>query len=210
MAHVSEPDLLVLHAVRIKGFAEAADVSEATDIDEDDAAGRLAAFHDREILGRRDGRITGYFLAAGGRELHGDLLDRERTLSRCETAVAAAYEAFLGHNETFKQLCTDWQLRPVNGSSGPNDHSDASYDAGIVGRLAALQPKVRAVLDELVTALVRFGPYDRRLQSAVDRFAGGEATALARPLTHSYHDVWMELHEDLLLTLGRDRSEADG
>ena len=30
------------------------------------------------------------------------------------------------------------------------------------------------------------------------------------PLSDSYHDVWMQLHEDLLLTLGRDRSTADG
>jgi hypothetical protein len=29
-------------------------------------------------------------------------------------------------------------------------------------------------------------------------------------LTRSYHDVWMELHEDFLVTLARDRSAADG
>jgi hypothetical protein len=27
-------------------------------------------------------------------------------------------------------------------------------------------------------------------------------------LTDSYHDVWMELHEDLLVTLVRERDEA--
>jgi hypothetical protein len=29
-------------------------------------------------------------------------------------------------------------------------------------------------------------------------------------MSASYHDVWMELHEDFLLTLGRDREAADG
>ena len=30
--------------------------------------------------------------------------------ARCDEVVEAAYAAFLVHNETFKQLCTDWQL----------------------------------------------------------------------------------------------------
>ena len=31
--------------------------------------------------------------------------------------------------------------------------------------------------------------------------------AVAKPLSGSYHDVWMELHEDLILTQGIDRAE---
>ena len=40
-----------------------------------------------------------------------------------------------------------------------------------------------------------------RLDDAAWRFVGGDHTALARPLARSYHDVWMELHEDFLVTL---------
>ena len=38
----------------------------------------------------------------------------------------------------------------------------------------------------------------------------GDPAGFARPLTNSYHDVWMELHEDLLVSLDLTRSGADG
>src|SRR5436189_138011 len=56
MAYRSEPDLVVLHAVRLKGFAEPSDVAEATGLDDGDASRRLAAFHHRDLVTRRDAR----------------------------------------------------------------------------------------------------------------------------------------------------------
>jgi hypothetical protein len=54
-------------------------------------------------------------------------------------------------------------------------------------------------------------PADQRpVQGGVHPLADGDTAAFARPMSHSYHDVWMELHEDLLLTLGRERDAADG
>jgi len=29
-------------------------------------------------------------------------------------------------------------------------------------------------------------------------------------MSGSYHDLWMELHQDLMCTLGRERTAADG
>ena len=92
----------------------------------------------------------------------------------------------------------------------PNDHADAAYDATIAGRLTALQPDVAAVVDALAAVMARFGPYTGRLADAAARFAAGDPHALARPLARSYHDVWMELHEDFLVTLRRERDAADG
>jgi hypothetical protein len=210
MTHRSEPDLLVLHTVRIKGFAEPADVSEATTLAEDTVADLLTTFRDQELVGRRDGRISGFLLTPAGKAHHADLLDQERDTTGCAALVGPAYEAFLAHNETFKQLCTDWQLRTVGGTQVPNDHTDAAYDAAIGERLAAMQPPVAALVDEVAGALARFAPYRDRLDAAVTRFVGGEKAAMSKPLSRSYHDVWMELHEDLLLTLGRERGESDG
>lgn len=210
MPHRSRPDLLVLHALRIKGLAEPADVSEATRLDEREAGETLLAFHRRELVNRRDGRISGFRLLPAGKELHATLLEDDLAAADCRSRIEACYAAFLAQNESFKQLCGDWQLRIVNGSLVPNDHRDAAYDAEIAGRLVALQPAVAEVIDELGSALSRFEPYSARLGRAVTRFVGGDAEALAQPLKRSYHDVWMELHEDLLVTLGRERSAADG
>jgi hypothetical protein len=66
------------------------------------------------------------------------------------------------------------------------------------------------LLGGLAGALHRFVRYPVRLHSAFERFQGGDRDALARPLSGSYHDVWMELHQDLLVSLGRQRAEADG
>jgi DNA-binding MarR family transcriptional regulator len=208
--HNSEPDMLVLHALRLKGVAEPVDVSEATDLEESEADEKLSSFRDRELVKRRDGRISGFLLLPAGKELHATLLEHDLAAADCRSHIEACYAAFLDYNEGFKQLCGDWQLRTVDGSQVPNDHRDVAYDAAIAARLAALQPAVGEVIDELAAAMTRFAPYSRRLGNAVARFTGGEHTALAQPLARSYHDVWMELHEDFLVTLDRDRSEADG
>ena len=210
VSHQSHPDLLVLHALRLKGFAEPPAVAEATAVDEAEVADRLAAFHRRELVKRRDGRVSGFLLLPAGRDHHAALLDDDLAAAACDAEIEAAYAAFVDHNETFKQLCTDWQLRPVDGVAVANDHTDAAYDAAIAERLAALQPDVARLVDGLARALARFTPYAGRLDDAARRFIGGDPSALARPLARSYHDVWMELHEDFLVTLRRERTAADG
>ena len=54
--------------------------------------------------------------------------------------------------------------------------------------------------------LERMRSYAPRLAAALERVERGEREWVARPLIDSYHSVWHELHEDLLLTLDIDRS----
>jgi hypothetical protein len=124
--------------------------------------------------------------------LRGDSVDKAQA-----GAVAAAYDAFLSPNATFKQLTTDAQ-------TGDADVAD------VAERLGAVDVEVGAVLEGLAAVDPRFALYRTRLTAALDRYRGGDASALARPLSGSYHDVWMELHEDLLATLGRERTDEDG
>ena len=65
------------------------------------------------------------------------------------------------------------------------------------------------VLEPLEIALLRFAAYQVRLTAALDRVRGGDTAAFARPMADSYHDIWMELHQDLLLSAGRERGAAD-
>jgi hypothetical protein len=67
---------------------------------------------------------------------------------------------------------------------------------------------VPAFVDVLGGALARFRPYRPRFDWAATRVQTGSLEWFTTPLIGSYHDVWMELHEDLLLTLGFDRWEG--
>ena len=86
MTHRSDPDLLVLHALRLKGFAEPPAVSEAVAIDEVTVAERLVAFQERELVKRRDGRVSGFMLLPPGKDLHSALLDADRAAAACDAA----------------------------------------------------------------------------------------------------------------------------
>ena len=53
----------------------------------------------------------------------------------------------------------------------------------------------------------RFAQYRDRLRGARRRVQDHEHDWLLSPRIDSYHTVWMQLHEDLLLGLGLDRAE---
>ena len=87
-----------------------------------------------------------------------------------------------------------------------NDHTDADYDAGILSRLMSIDEKAQRICDDLARRLLRFETYRLRLSSALDRALTGDNAYVADHL-ESYHTVWFQLHEDLLVTLGISRDE---
>ncbi len=100
-----------------------------------------------------------------------------------------------------KEQCGKWQLR----QGKPNEHDDVTYDTGVIDGLGAIDQKAGHVLDAMTTALPRLGVYRPRLEEAYDRLRHGDADAFTGVSCGSYHDIWMELHQDLILTLGIDR-----
>ena len=62
-------------------------------------------------------------------------------------------------------------------------------------------------LRTLAVGLPRLATYTARLQRAADLVAAGDHNYLASPRVDSYHGVWFELHEDLILLAGRTREE---
>ena len=199
-------DFLILHTLRVKGLTPLAVVSAQTGLpatQADEILRRLAA---RGLVTMREGRMAGALLTPAGKQAHAEQLARDPG-TRGAAALAAAYEEFLPVNGEFKRICQSWQLRP---DGQPNDHADAGYDAGVISRLAGIHQRLLAcVLEPLEKALPRFAAYPVRLSGALDRVRGGDATAFARPMADSYHDIWMELHQDLLLSMGCERGAAD-
>ena len=191
-------ELTVLQAVRLKGRVRVSDLAATLGDDADD----LAATVDR--LMRSGLLVDGIRLSPEGRARLGELLVAER--AQVDTAaLATAYAEFRIVNAEFKALVTDWQVK--NGQ--PNTHDDADYDAAVVTRLDNVHQRVAPIIAAAAAQLPRLGRYSAKLQAALDNVHAGETIWLSRPLIDSYHTVWFELHEELIVAAGLTReSEA--
>lgn len=205
MAHHSTVRLLALHALRLKGIAEADAVAALMDVDADVIEAELDQLEAGDLVAYRHGRIPGYTLTPEGK-VHADRLVREELdASGSRSAVEAAYADFLTCNDELLAVCTAWQLREVDGEPQINDHADAAYDDSVRDRLAAVHATVAPVLERLGTVLERFAGHQSRLRTALDRVLAGDHDYFTKPMFPSYHSNWFELHEDLLATLGTER-----
>jgi pyruvate, orthophosphate dikinase len=119
----------------------------------------------------------------------------------------AALDAFLALDQRMKETVTAWQMRDVDGAQTFNDHADRDYDARVLADLAGLHADADAWLQPLVVGLPRLAAYRERLVLAAALAREGDGRYVASPRVDSYHGVWFELHEDLILLAGRNRAD---
>jgi DNA-binding MarR family transcriptional regulator len=203
VAHASDPRLLVLHVLRLKGFAEPHEIADAARLERTAVDEQLAKLRADELAVRREGRLQGWTLTPAGRAEHERLVAEEASDAGATDVVRRSYERFLAVNPRLLAVCTDWQVR----AGARNEHLDTGYDAAVLGRLRAVDDEAAPVLADLSAALDRYAGYAARLRDALGAVAGGRTEWLTKPGIDSYHTVWFELHEDLLSTLGLERSE---
>ena len=206
MSAPSDLRTLVLHGLRLKGFAAAEAVIDAVGVSDAEAKPELDRLVEEGLATYRDGRLSGYALTPAGRVEHAQRLTAELEATGRRDDVHAAYTRFLGINQDLLGICTAWQLREVDGQSVVNDHADPAHDAAVIEQLDALHAKVSPICADLGQALDRFAAYGPRLTHALDRVHAGDHDWFTKPMIPSYHTVWFELHEDLLATLGIERS----
>ncbi|MGH3937706.1 MAG: hypothetical protein ACRDTG_03580 [Pseudonocardiaceae bacterium] len=194
----------VLHTLAIKGMLVGSLAAKVTGLAERDvrsildalAEGGLATFHASRAAWR---------ISPAGKQHHRELLSADLD-EEAKALIRPAYDSFLPVNTRFKALCTEWQVR----SGAPNDHADGDYDARLIGSLGEVHIEVGELLDRMSAVRARFAGYGVRLSDALTRLLGGETAAFTGVLNDSYHEVWMELHRDLLLSLALNRSAEDG
>jgi hypothetical protein len=177
---------LVLHEVRLRGGADTENGTVVTTLIEAGLVARVP----------RGLRVT-----PAGREAH-------TTWARvgdadAEATVARAYQRFLVLNPELLRLCTEWQVKP---GGSPNDHKDPEYDWAIFDRLSSIDDRVGPLVSSVGRVVDRFEGYRARLRAARENVDNGAHEWFTSPRIDSYHTVWMQLHEDLLLALGRERS----
>ena len=207
MAFVSDRRFLVLHGLRLKGFCDCTPLAESTGVDPADAEKILDELKADGLVIHREGRLSGWALTPAGRSEHGHLIAEETTQDGVRAGVEQAYRRFLEVNADLLAVCTDWQIRTDKGDQVVNDHTDAAYDRDVIARLRKVNDGVQPICAELTQLGTRFGAYGPRLDAALTKVEAGETEWFTKPLIDSYHTVWFELHEDLLVTLAIERSK---
>lgn len=201
MAHASDPWFCTFHALRIKGFAKADVIGEVTQLASAEVESHLFDLREREWATYREVREL-WQLTPDGRDEHRVALAEDLGRAQIGEALQQPYREFLDLNDSFKSLCGRWQLR----DGQPNDHSNSAYDQLVLRELARLNNDADPVIAAMGAALNRMAPYRQRLTESCNRALEGEAKMFTGVMCGSFHDVWMELHEDLILTQGIDRS----
>lgn len=192
--------LLALHLV---GSGEAGSIAAVVDDDVAVVGPELEALVDADLAAR--GR-RGVSLSPEGRFMLRRLLRDELDQPGVRDGIDGAYRKFLGINGILLDVCTAWQLRPgPGGTTAPNAHDDAAYDESVIERLSAVHDDMKIVLDQLAATLQRFDRYRRGLGNALDRLRSGDHDYFTKPMFPSYHSIWFDLHEDLLITLDTTR-----
>lgn len=200
---------IVLHALRLKGFADAATLAGSLQLPRDDVESVLRGMESEGLVLHRAGRLTGWALTSFGRTQHREQVVRELGGDGVRRRIEGVYRRFLAVNRDLLTVCTDWQMRQVDGHPVLNDHTDPAYDGVVLTRLDEVDRAARPLCAELAEALPRFAMYATRLSNALDRVHAGDYDWFTKPVVDSYHTVWFELHEDLLSTLGIERSKED-
>jgi hypothetical protein len=204
----SVPEVLVLHAVRLLGFADSTAVARRYGLDE---AGTRESLLDAEARGwvsrlALDGTAGWSLTDAGRAEARRRLAGELRRVGDVAD-VHAAHDRFLPLNAVVLRAVTDWQLRPSpTGRLVPNDHADPAWDLAALDALGRVVPDLESIVAALAGVLARFAGYEARFAAALARARSGERAWVDRTDVDSCHRVWFELHEDLLATLDLERT----
>ncbi len=125
-------------------------------------------------------------------------------------STAAAHRRFLPLNARFQEAVTRWQIRPLPGDAmAANDHTDHRWDDRVLEALASLGRRLGRLEAELTAGLPRFSGYALRYDLAFQRVTRGDHRWLDGVGIDSCHVVWMQLHEDLIATLGLVRGNEE-
>jgi hypothetical protein len=205
---IADDTRIVLLGLRVVGSADADRLVEAVRAMSSQTVEVPALLGRLESAGLVEERRGRWRLTDEGRAEGERLLRIELDSADARSDVTNAYARVLDLNGPLLRVCTDWQLRDANPSSLIfNDHTDEQFDQAVLARHARIHERAVLVCDDLTRNLDRFGCFAVRFNGAFDRIISGDAAALDAPTPDSYHSVWFQLHENLIATLGVDRSK---
>lgn len=206
-AYASSAEDLALHGVRILGFASSGRVATRFGLDADEVDETLLDHEARGWVTQSSfGGTSGWSLTPAGRDENERRLATELEQAAARPVVAAAYQTFLPLNLRLTRAVTDWQIRPSRlDAMQANDHADFAWDQRVQRSLTTIGGELRLVVGPVASLLARFEGYADRYAAALLHVEHGQRLWLDAPDRDSVHTVWMQLHEDLIATLGIER-----
>jgi len=211
MSSPSHPGLLALHGVRLLGFADAPRIAAYFRLPTDDVDEHLLDAEARGWVGRSAfAGAAGWSMTDAGRRENERQLAEELDSTGAREVATTAHAGFLPLNRRFGTACTRWQIRPQPWDRmAANDHTDWPWDEAVLRSLTSLGAALDRVCAPLADALPRFDRHVPRYRAALARVDRGERAWVDAADRASCHIVWIQLHEDLLATLGLQRGTDD-
>jgi hypothetical protein len=197
-------DYAVLNVVALKKMATADAVAGAAGVDAAAAGAALDRLAERGLVVVAAGAVLPTDQAEPA--LRDAAAGRYGAL-RADAGLAALVDRFEAVNTQFLATMSAWQQVDVGGRKVANDHADSAYDDKVIDRLDKLVTRLHPLLDALAGHDARFGLYPRRFSRALEQVDEGHRELVSSPTQDSVHNIWFEFHEDLLRTLGRERTE---
>lgn len=201
-------ELLTLQTVRLAGFAEEEALAERSrrlvgevqsDLHRCAEAGHVERMSFAET--------SGWILSSRGSARLAALLAAEVDDAGAKAVLDAALEAFEDINGDFVETVSRWQLRSRDyGGPGLAAAAESADFAALLTFLSTLGTQLQRLLAPVVEILPRFGRYPAQYLRALDRAQSDGLPSITGIGILSCHVVWAELHQDLLSTLGRDRT----
>ncbi len=114
------------------------------------------------------------------------------------------WTSFKEQDSDLKKVCTMWQVMP-DGSL--NTHEDHEYDFDVIERLLSIHDRLCNLFGDDHRIEREFNGLLNDLSNALEEIDEGQLEFFVGTSVNSYHNLWRELHEDLLCTLGIDREE---
>ena len=202
----ASPELAVLHTMRCIGHAGSQRVASASGLAPTEVDHQLERLREQGFVSLDEGVFGGWSLTLSGRDWAETAIEDEVREANASSLVQTAYQGFLPLNAVVMAICHDWQMQSLGGRPVANDHNDHRYDDAVLARLSSADEAAQTICESLADRLGRFAIYGHRLTTALRRAHDGELHYVTDDL-ESYHNVWFQLHEDLLVTCGISREE---
>ena len=202
-----EKTYAVLTAILLKKVSDASALSEATGLPLDDTGRILGELEKRQAVFSMNSSVMA---TESGTALVKEIAARNYGELRGDPELERWHARFEPLNRQFLSAVTAWQTVDVGGTKLSNDHSDSEYDDKVRSRLDGLVNKMSHLLEEIGAKVPRLLRYRDRLNSALDKSYAGDSRFISDVRVDSLHTVWFEMHEDVLLVLGKERTDAGG
>lgn len=195
----SDDELVVLHTVRLTGFASTEAVGFRAGLPSVVVDDQLRILERERFVERMDFADSGgWILTELGKTHDTELLQEDVEASGARPLLEDVVRHFEPVNADLVRVITEWQLSST---------AEQAVRRGEVHRqLTELADALVGLMVGLTARMQRFRRYPLQFSTALQQARAGNDQWIAGVGLLSCHTVWAELHQDLLSSLGVERS----